>query len=224
MNSKDKCVACLNSEVEICEISRWEEKGANTSAGMIRRGMGGETVNQMTDAVGTAADLSSTETAGPAAKRVAVGHATALAGLTLQLVMQFAGASEGTFIANVCKNWGISYESTFEDQITTHRAAGMMSMQRLRWIWLDWHRSPPNEVFIIGKYRRKRDSSWYVGKYAPRSVLEAAILDESLAITSRQLMQGVAASGRVTLFDDLWKDHVLTEVTGVHLKNGPACV
>lgn len=148
---------------------------------------------------------------GPSAKRVTVGHATALTGLTLKMVMQFAGKHEGIFIANVCHSWEKSYKSTFKGEICqygdcvfapvysfcTHRAAAMLSLQRVHWVWTDTG------------FSEEHDPSRYLGKYAPRLVVKAAILDESLALSSEDLMRGVAASGRLGLMEDLWQEHIL---------------
>lgn len=150
---------------------------------------------------------------------------TRLEDLTLQVVLQFTGKNEGIFVANVCKRWSSSYKSTF-GRICTHRAAGMMSLSRVRWVWSEWphwHALPtrmlPVRVHVVMSDPRKpfasdepgrKDPSWYLGKYAPRSVVEAVILDESLTVRSEYLMRGIAGSGRIRLFEELWKDHITT--------------
>lgn len=144
------------------------------------------------------------------AKRVALGHETALAGLTLQVVMQYAGKNEGIFVANVCRNWKESYNHTFNDWITTNGVVAVMSLQRLHWIWSDLPKLEPGKYTYIERYGVERDASWYVGKYAPRSVVEGAISDESLEVSSEYVMQGVAGSGRLALIDDLWSNHAPT--------------
>lgn len=149
-----------------------------------------------------------------AAKRVAVGHATALSGLPLQLVIQYAGRNEGIFITNVCNAWKKAYKSTFHYQMYTPCTAAMISLQRVRWIWHDW----PECVAVHGGRRRgcgsggypriSRHICWFLGKYAAWSVLEETLLDKSLDINSASLMRGIAAGGRVQLLSDLWEHHI----------------
>lgn len=144
---------------------------------------------------------------GPAAKRVALGHATALAGLTLQIVMQYAGKNDGVFVASVCRAWKNSVKSTFDDEITTHRSAGVMSLQRAHCVWGEL--SVPDLSRQECDSGERRGASWDLGKYSPRSVVREALADDSLDLSSDDLMQGIVASGRLKLFDDLWGDYVL---------------
>lgn len=166
----------------------------------------------------TGSDISN----GPVAKRVALGHATALAGLTLQLVMQFAGNNEGIFIANVCSNWKNSFISTFKDKIRTHedcadgaaysfcthRAACMVSLQRVHWVWSGWCCRYTSDTSI-----NTNSASLYLGSYGPRLVVQAAILDETLAVDSEWLLRGIARSGREILLEVLWKAYKSTKAS-----------